>query len=88
MQTVSTAKHLSLQILCSLCVHIIPGSHTTRTIEQGANGGIPLPPRCGIYSLDVESSIGIVETMKFKGDTDLLYDIMFYIQAYVRICST
>ena len=73
----STTRRLSLQRLRSLCVHIIPGPHTARTIEQGPNGGIPLPPRCGIYPLNVESSIGIAEAIRFEGETDLLYDITF-----------
>ena len=48
-----------------------------RAIEQGPNGGIPLPPRCGKYSLCVKGSIIVAETITIEEDTDLLYDITF-----------
>ena len=48
-QSINTVRHGDDD---ALGVDILPGTHSARSVDEGANGRVPLPPRVREYTLD------------------------------------
>ena len=48
-QPINTVRHGDDD---ALGIDILPGTHSARSVDEGANGRVPLPPRVREYTLD------------------------------------